>query len=930
MLYSLVVTLVTVIPRSFMFRFLVCGETALLCRLVVTQVLFHLSNLLYQVKLDDLEIVWPDVIYNGIGEVMKKPLYIFIKDLFPDISFTDSKLDDKGLKQFLRFQLPPYTSTDPDIRTQQIITFNSVFPTHYYRFIIQLCGGCHTTVVGSYESATSKTITARLCLKALGDQTHFLSHKSSAAAVLTMKTCTSTPVVVDDVESKAAEHQMVLENYNGAIKSTLQRGQEKPLGGLIMTKNFIVGEVVLQKDDEGRNKVDIYNQKDQTEDVYETEVDHAEAMEEPVACRNFLAKMTQHFVKPKGGSCNFQDKHKEACEMLSGLKDNYNCRKIKTYAMPIAACLLIDEEVKKENDDDTTSLFVEVYKDKETFIKKVEESCTKTDELLEKHLVHKGEKKPHIENETDENIVNHEEVLNEVLEYVQGKTAIEITNLIKLFKKQKSNNCEVVGVAHTKLRKENPALGKKLKDLYLKEKKKDDPKVIQGVNQFTKHKADSYNGGNNKESKISVEFPIDKLSHELQTKVDKLLKQFVYDETEVRDIEKDYDYEYPASLDFPKCSQSTGRETFKSCKLYDFQSRNKEQLAIHLKNEHPECNLCKEKFKDIDTLNHHMKKHIMKTCPKCEAEVYEDKFNDHIQHHEKMKKFGEGLDKGKITKKKVNKGRAGKMTNWNAFVKENFEKVVKDIRRNIEHGTDKEVNSKATDILKNMWTNKTTVQKKVYTDKAKERNGQNVIDNEDVVKAIVQKRPATEELVKQKKSKEMRAEMGMECHLGMKYIDNNSSFKTHMNNDHGANSNLNNEEPQKNQTTLKQFPMCKKMMSGGDLLKNHMRKEHRKSLTHNDSDTADESFNKYVSLEENTVTLKDTTEDSTEEGSEEEDENVGVQVGDAIILKETKNFWPAKVMSKEVTQVEVRMFGSGEVRKVDWSRVKMFSLDAVR
>lgn len=85
-----------------------------------------------------------------------------------------------------------------------------------------------------------------------------------------MKSPTSTPVV-DDVESKAAEHQMIMKNYNGATKTTLQRGKEKPLGWLVLSKNYTEDEIVLEKDDNGRIKCDVYDKKvvEDTDDAYD-------------------------------------------------------------------------------------------------------------------------------------------------------------------------------------------------------------------------------------------------------------------------------------------------------------------------------------------------------------------------------------------------------------------------------------------------------------------------------------------------------------------------------------------------------------------------------------------------------------------------------------------------------------------------------------
>ena len=228
----------------------------------------------------------------------------------------------------------------------------------------------------------------------------------------------------------------------------------------MLSKNFVEEEIILEKDDEGRMIVNIFDKKtsDDTEDAYEAEVENAEAMNDLNACHDFLAMMTKHFLKTNGQSrCNFQEKHKAACSLLGELREDYSHRKLKAYSLPIVSYLLFEEAVKEANDDTTTRLFVEAFKDLETLVNKVVLSCDKTDKMMEKHMIRKQDPNNDLRLlQVDD--LDHEEVLNEVLLFVEQNEERKISSLVKLFKKEVTKK-EVVGVAHTKLKDEKPWFG---------------------------------------------------------------------------------------------------------------------------------------------------------------------------------------------------------------------------------------------------------------------------------------------------------------------------------------------------------------------------------------------------------------------------------------------------------------------------------------
>ena len=96
--------------------------------------------------------------------------------------------------------------------------------------------------------------------------------------------------------------------------------------------------------------------------------------------------MTTKFLKNRGERSLFQEKHQAACGMLAENKEEYGNRKLKCYAIALCAFLLIEDEVEDLGDKDVEKMFVEVYKDRATFIENLLWCLDKTDRLLENHV----------------------------------------------------------------------------------------------------------------------------------------------------------------------------------------------------------------------------------------------------------------------------------------------------------------------------------------------------------------------------------------------------------------------------------------------------------------------------------------------------------------------------------------------------------------
>ena len=73
-------------------------------------------------QMEHVEIVYKDVVYNGLGEIMKNNVNILVPEAFPNKTFRVSEFKPSGLRGFLKNCLPPYTATSKFRREQQILT----------------------------------------------------------------------------------------------------------------------------------------------------------------------------------------------------------------------------------------------------------------------------------------------------------------------------------------------------------------------------------------------------------------------------------------------------------------------------------------------------------------------------------------------------------------------------------------------------------------------------------------------------------------------------------------------------------------------------------------------------------------------------------------------------------------------------------------
>ena len=75
---------------------------------------------------------------------------------------------------------------------------------------------------------------------------------TSLASIEVTKSLSSFPVLLDDVENIYMRHNLIMDSYNGASKTTIERGEETKMAGQIISFNITATEKLQPKEDEGR------------------------------------------------------------------------------------------------------------------------------------------------------------------------------------------------------------------------------------------------------------------------------------------------------------------------------------------------------------------------------------------------------------------------------------------------------------------------------------------------------------------------------------------------------------------------------------------------------------------------------------------------------------------------------------------------------
>ena len=85
-------------------------------------------------QLEDLEVVYPDVVYDGYGRVKDNPVHCVIGEAYPHKVLVASRFTASGLRGLLKLCLPPYTASTPMRRKQKQLAIMGAIGNFHYLF----------------------------------------------------------------------------------------------------------------------------------------------------------------------------------------------------------------------------------------------------------------------------------------------------------------------------------------------------------------------------------------------------------------------------------------------------------------------------------------------------------------------------------------------------------------------------------------------------------------------------------------------------------------------------------------------------------------------------------------------------------------------------------------------------------------------------
>ena len=89
-------------------------------------------------QLEHVEVVYRDVVYNGLGKKLETPVNVLVPEAYPNKTFRVTDFKPSGLRGFLQLCLPPYTSTSVFRREQQILVIMGALSKYKFSFHLDL------------------------------------------------------------------------------------------------------------------------------------------------------------------------------------------------------------------------------------------------------------------------------------------------------------------------------------------------------------------------------------------------------------------------------------------------------------------------------------------------------------------------------------------------------------------------------------------------------------------------------------------------------------------------------------------------------------------------------------------------------------------------------------------------------------------------
>ena len=373
---------------------------------------------------DDMEMVYPDMVLNGEGEVKRNPIHVVVPGLIPlDLKIQRSTLS--GLNGLLELFLPPFTSADPAIRELQSIALINALVQGNSRLIQSNIGFCPGWILGSQEPGTLKTTTALLGLLANGgDPALFLEAGSSAEAIEQLQGLSSFMVLVDDTKATSKIQKVLVGGFQNAKKALVGRSGREKLGGTCFTKNWrqegwdprdVAGRMVPQD----MNKPATH-ESGNVSATYKANKAHIKALNTTHLPRDASAILSGKLLHNdvNADENKFTEAHLLACERLQEHEEfaNSEPRRLHSLALAPAFLFLLADMVEDADSSKTTSLFVEALNSKDHFFEIYCSNLVKSEEIIQAGMIRAGGMKRKVHEVEDEDAaIDGEPTLDEKL-----------------------------------------------------------------------------------------------------------------------------------------------------------------------------------------------------------------------------------------------------------------------------------------------------------------------------------------------------------------------------------------------------------------------------------------------------------------------------------------------------------------------------------
>ena len=691
----------------------------------------------------DYEEVFSDKVLGADGKVKEDPAHVFVPELMKKVKLETKVFEPTGLEGLLEMMNPPYTHHNPEVRVRQVIALMAAGSLRYYRFIVDQTGGCPTMMFASKDPSTMKTTTALLCQKVFSQQNMFMAPGSTQASIDLAKSMSSNTILLDDLENMKTRHKLIMDGYNGASKTTVERGEEYKLAGQLISFNITETDRLLPKEDEGRTLIHHFPaiKDDQDfDDAFDHQVEHQEAMKSKGAPHDFHAAFgANNFKKEPGERSHWQDAHKEAMRVLRGEGVTYGSRKLASYSQAIAYFLLLEQAVENSSSPRCHQLWVQAVKDRRTFIDHYMAELESTDMEIARMMDQSkclsgcpscacaGNRLDggNIMVQSEVAWEDIETVVEDMVDRAEFEDKAEVKKVLMVHtEKDGSQN---LSISHTNsktsfLKKSWSELGFPKKHVKVKGPRS---KTFVKKTSIVKE-ADGGCKGEHTQAAYCYQINIQEFSEEIKEKILKFFdkEEIVPDETETQATQ---------SQDFREFHQNEVAVLY--CKLCQFQGESTADLKKHIGDVHVKCALCKKSFSDERKLQEHMELlHTEETCDQCGENIPKQNMKTHKVSHKQKEGFKKVLENvGKIRKQTDKPEKVDKRVAYKFFIEETKAETREKVNEENPEMTAREKSQLVTKIIADMWKKMTAQEKEDYGKKKLEedqrkKRGENVMN----------------------------------------------------------------------------------------------------------------------------------------------------------------------------------------------------------